>query len=86
MQLKAQVFQVTTERDDALERMLDIASQKEQKDVRSTAVIGAEAGVNGLEEDPSKASTGDEDGGMQGVGTGNDRKVKVRVSCASVTA
>ena len=84
MQLKAQVFQVTTERDDALERMLDIASQKEQKDVRSTAVIGA--GADGLEEGRTRASTGDEDGGMQGVGTGNDRKVKVRVSCASVTA
>ena len=81
MTLKAQLFQVTSERDDALERVQDLIELKGQKVAGSgsgsRAGVSEEGQMGGLADDKDAG----EDGEVQGarIGQGNDRRVEVRI-------
>lgn len=79
--LKAQLFQVTSERDDALERVQDLVELKGQKVAgsgsESRAGVSEEGQMGGLADDKDAGKDGEVQGA--GMGQGNDRRVEVRV-------
>ena len=72
--LKSQLFQVTSEKDDALEKIQDLTTHKGQK------VAGSGEGQSGGLAGDQDADRGrDEEAQGAVMGQGNDRRVEVRV-------
>ena len=80
---------MTSERDDALERVQDLNTHRGKKvagsGLESRAGVGEEGQSAGIAGDDDADKDGDGEVQRAGMGKGNDRRVEVSVGCESVT-